>query len=116
MKCARALRVLLVHPRDIQAASASISSLHFKGLHRSAKLATGYTTRVAERKAQIAAVAQPAPTHALHPRARAPGSRPIRCQPVRVVDRMLEGVLTRRREHWEHRHRRGLLTGGADPH
>src|SRR5215510_10903623 len=76
MKCARALRVLLVHPRDIQAASASISSLHFKGLHSSAKLATGYTTRVPERKAQIAAVAQPAPTHALHPRARAPRRPP----------------------------------------
>jgi hypothetical protein len=31
---------LLVHPRDVQAASASIFSSHFKRLRRSAKLAT----------------------------------------------------------------------------
>jgi hypothetical protein len=33
---------LLVHPRDVQAALASIFSSHFKRLHRSAKLATSY--------------------------------------------------------------------------
>jgi hypothetical protein len=44
MKCAGALRILFVHPRELQAASASIFSSHFKRLHRSAKLATSYTS------------------------------------------------------------------------
>ena len=42
MKCAWELRVLLVHPSDVQAASASIFSSHLKRLHCSAKLATSY--------------------------------------------------------------------------
>jgi hypothetical protein len=33
---------LLVHPSDVQAASASIFSSHCKRVHRSAKLATSY--------------------------------------------------------------------------
>lgn len=46
-----------------------------------------------------------------------PGGSPIGRQPVRVVDRMPEGLLSRRsREHRERRHRRSLLTGGADAH
>lgn len=46
-----------------------------------------------------------------------PHGRTVGRQPVRVADRMPEGLLARRGgEHRQRRHRRGLLTGGADPH
>jgi hypothetical protein len=50
-------------------------------------------------------------------RARAPRRQPDTLQLVRVADRMPERLLACcHREHREHRHRRGPLTGGADIH
>jgi hypothetical protein len=43
---------LLVHPRDIQAASVSTFFSHFKRLHRPAKLATSYMSAAARGVAQ----------------------------------------------------------------